>query len=135
MRKNNNTSLDYGLTPAYLGTTRKLDSTVGSLYTFSYRSLTATDSSPLILNVRRGGRKIFKAKNGLRYMAGITLNGVSPTIRALLIRNFAQNSHITYKQLSNVKKVSPTLLYRVYDIRKVRNLHVVSTDIYSNELN
>ena len=135
MRKNSSKNLDYGLTPLYLGTTRKLDSTVGSLYTFSYRSRTATESSPLILNVRRGGRKIFQAQNGLRYMAGITLNGVSPTVRALLIKNFAENSHITYNQLRNVKKVSPTLLYRIYDIRKVRNLHAISTDIYINELN
>ena len=134
MKINNARTLDAGLTPVFLGTTRKVESTVGSLYTFVYRSRTATDPAPLILSVRRNGSRKFRAKNGLTYMPGIALNHVSDTIKGLLIKKFHKERFITYRQLEVLKKFSPALHYRVYDIRKVRNLHAVDASIYVRDL-
>jgi len=134
MKKNDVRKLEAGLTPSFVGTTRKLDSTVGSLYSFVYRSRTATDPAPLILSIRRNGNRRFKAKNGNTYMAGVTLNRVSDTIKGLLIQKFHKQRLITYKQLQKMKRFSPSLHYRVYDVRKIRNLHVVDADIYVSNL-
>ena len=70
------------------GPSRKLNSSVGNLYTFYYRSKTATDPSPLVLNIRRNNQRVFRAKNRKSYMGGINLNQVSDTIKALLLRKF-----------------------------------------------
>ena len=134
LQGNHATGLDPGLRPIYMGTTRKLESTVGSLYTFVYRSRTATDPTPIILSIRRNGSRRFKAKNGQTYMAGITLNRVSDTIKGLLIQKFANQKLITYKQLQKMKRFSPHLHYRQYNLRKVRNLHAVNSDIYVSNL-
>jgi len=134
MKKNDVRTLEEGLKPAFLGTTRKVDNTVGSLYTFVYRSRTATDPAPLILSLRRNGSRRFRAKNGLTYMAGITLNLVSDTIKGLLIQKFHKQRIITYKQIQKMSKFSPSLHYRIYDVRKIRNLHVVDAGIYVSNL-
>ena len=134
MQENRRAELDSGLNPIYLGTTKRIESTVGSLYTFSYRSKTATNPSPLILSVRRNGSRRFKARNGQTYMAGILLNYVSDTVKGLLIQKFANQKIITYKQLKKINRLSPHLYYRQYNLRKVRNFHAVNSDIYINNL-
>ena len=99
----------------------KLDSVIGNVYTFDYlprtpdgRFKSFNDSSPLILNIRRNGKRVFTAKNGHQYMAGINLNYVSESTRTLLIRALGDRRKIaTYKQVQAISKIAKSS-YRVY---------------------
>jgi hypothetical protein len=99
----------------------KLDSVVGNVYSFDYvartpdgRFKTYNDPSPLIINIRRGGKRVWTAKNGKRYMAGINLNYVSESTRTLLIRALGERRKIvTYKQIQAISIIAKSN-YRIY---------------------
>lgn len=109
--------------------TKKLDSIVGNLYSFSYVSKTANLKNPIIISVRRHNQRTFKAKNGNFYMAGISLEYVSDAIKALLVTKFAKKGNITYKDVQDVQKAA-NISYRIYNMKYVKNLVVVYPNIY-----
>ena len=108
---------------------KKLESIVGNLYTFSYTSKTATLSQPIIISVRRNNQRRFKAKNGNFYMAGISLEHTSDTVKSLLVRNFSKKGAISYADIQNVQKAAK-ISYRIYNMKYVKNLIVVYPNIY-----
>ena len=99
----------------------RLDSVVGNVYTFDYIARTLdgrfkhfNDPSPMILNIRRGGKRVWTAKNGHQYMSGINLNYVSESTRILLIRALGEKRRIaTYKQIQAISKIAKSS-FRVY---------------------
>ena len=113
---------------------RKLDSIVGNLYIFKYSSATATTPNPLILAVyRTGGGRLFKAKNGNTYMAGIVLTDLATGTRKLIIEKLMNKKRISY---SMIKRAGVTFKakYRIYNYGKVHNLSLVDSDIYLETL-
>lgn len=113
---------------------RKLDSVVGNLYTFKYASKTANDPFPLILSVyRTGGGRLFKAKNGRTYTAGITLNNITPGARKLIIEKLMDKKRITYSMIKRAGKIFKAE-YRVYDFQKVHNLSLLDSSKYLETL-
>ena len=112
----------------------KLDSVVGNLYTFGYASKSASDGNPLILSVyRTGGGRLFKAKNGNTYMAGINLNNLDTGTRKIIIEKLMGKKRISY---SMIKRAGASLKinYRVYNYRKVQNLSLIDSGIYLETL-
>jgi len=113
---------------------RKLDSVVGNLYTFNYSSKTASDGSPLILAVyRTGGGRLFKAKNGNTYMAGITLNGLATGTRKLIIEKLMGKKRISYSMIKRAG-ASFKAKYRIYNYSKAHNLSLVDSSKYLETL-
>ena len=113
---------------------RKLDSVVGNLYTFKYSSATASDGNPLILSVSRtGGGRLFKAKNGNTYMAGINLNRLGAGTRKLIIEKLMGKKRISY---SMIKRAGASFKaeYRIYNYRKVQNLSLLDSSKYLETL-
>ena len=113
---------------------RKLDSVVGNLYHFKYSSTTASTLNPLILAVyRTGGGRLFKAKNGNTYMAGIVLNDLATGTRKLIIEKLVNKKKISY---SMIKRAGVTFKakYRIYNYGKVHNLSLVDSGIYLETL-
>jgi len=143
------TSYTSGITPDMFS---KIESFDSSVYTFSYkqeklgkfklsgsrrrRASGATgDPSPMILNVRRGGRRLFTAKNGKKYMAGINLNYVtSPVVRDMILRRFGIKRTVVYNDVKMIAKFTRGVdvydLYRVYDWTKAKNQEVVDMATY-----
>ena len=109
--------------------TRKIESVVGNLYAFSYFGKGARDSFPLILSVRRNGRRKFTAKNGDTYMAGIALNQLSDTVRDMVIQKFYKLRVITYPQIKAVGR-AVNIRYRIYNTKLMKNIEVIDPDIY-----
>lgn len=113
---------------------RKLDSIVGNLYIFKYASATANDGNPLILAVyRRGGTRLFTAKNGKTYMAGINLNSLALGTRKLIIEKLQNKKKISYNMIKRAG-ASFKAQYRIYNYGKVQNLSLVDSDIYLETL-
>ena len=113
---------------------RKLDSIVGNLYHFKYSSATANISNPTILVVyRTGGGRLFTAKNGNTYMAGIVLSDLGTGTRKLIIEKLMNKKRISY---SMIKRAGVTFKakYRIYNYRKVQNLSLVDSGIYLETL-
>ena len=110
------------------------DSVVGNLYDFKYASATATISHPVILSVYRTGKgRVFQAKNGESYMAGIALNDLDTGTRKLIIEKLVNKKKISY---SMIKRAGVTFKakYRVYNFSKMHNLSLVDIDIYLETL-
>jgi hypothetical protein len=112
----------------------KFDSVVGNLYTFKYSSKTATDSNPTIIAVyRAGGGRLFTAKNGNKYMAGININNLSPTLQRLILERLQGKKRITYNVIKSVEK-GLKAQYRVYRYLKVQNLSLLNVSKYLETL-
>ena len=113
---------------------KKADSIVGNLYTFKYSSSSATVSHPLILSVFRTGKgRLFTAKNGKTYMAGISLTDMAPGTRKLIIEKLMNKKKISYSMIKRAG-VSFKAKYRVYNYQKVHNLSLVDAGIYLETL-
>jgi len=113
---------------------RKLDSVVGNLYTFKYASATASDSNPVILAVyRTGGGRLFKAKNGNTYMAGISLNRLGAGTRKLIIEKLMGKKRISYNMIKRAGKAFKAE-YRIYRYLKVQNLSLLDSSKYLETL-
>ena len=113
---------------------RKLDSVVGNLYIFKYASATANTPNPLILGVyRTGGGRLFTAKNGNTYMAGIVLTDLDTGTRKLIIEKLMNKKRISYSMIRRAG-VTFKAKYRIYNYRKVQNLSLVDSDIYLETL-
>ena len=113
---------------------KKVDSVVGNLYTFKYASASASLSHPLILSVFRTGKgRLFTAKNGNTYMAGIALNDLAPGTKKLIIEKLMNKKKISY---SMIKRAGVTFKakYRCYNFQKVHNLSLVDVSIYLETL-
>ena len=112
----------------------KLDSVIGNLYTFGYASKSASDGNPLILSVyRTGGGRLFKAKNGNTYMAGINLNNLDTGTRKIIIEKLMGKKRISYSMIKRAG-ASFKINYRVYNYRKVQNLSLIDSGIYLETL-
>jgi hypothetical protein len=103
---------------------------VGSVYSFNYTSSKATDKSPIIINIRRNGQRVYLAKNGRRYMGGINIKNLitsSPKTAKLIIGILGKRRSIgwkTTKVLAFFLRVPVSGLYRTYDATKINNLNV-----------
>jgi len=122
--------LPEGMVPKAFSRRNKIESLAGSLYTFVYTSKTARIGRPLILNVRRNGRREFKAKNGGTYMAGIVLNNLPPGVMALLIRKLGGKKLITWREVKSLGAIAPKAYYRIYNTKYRRDFQVVDASIY-----
>tara|TARA_R110000744_G_scaffold163883_5_gene280971 strand:- start:824 stop:1228 length:405 start_codon:yes stop_codon:yes gene_type:complete len=110
-----------------------VESVVGNMYTFTYKSATANEGHPVILNVRRrGGNRLFQAK-GNTYMAGITLNSLDTGSRQLIIEKLGEKRKISYSMIKRLRKVFKAN-YRVYNFTKMQHLSLIDIDIYLETL-
>ena len=113
---------------------RKLNSVVGNLYTFKYASATASDSNPIILAVyRTGGGRLFTAKNGNTYMAGINLNSLGSGTRRLIIEKLQAKKRISWSMIKRAGKTFKAE-YRIYRYLKVQNLSLLDSAKYLETL-
>jgi hypothetical protein len=124
----------------------------GQLYTFQYnsfgtkqRSARNKDARPLLLLAYRAGDKVWKAKNGKKYIYGFNLNYLPPRRRLRVIDKlqeiFAENPGVTftYKSIRNHLNLPSTTedsIFRKYDIRgsKLRYLKQVNLNTYRDYL-
>ena len=122
------------LKTSFLGTTRKLPTkdklkkqpkrvVRGCLFTFHYRSRTATDSRPFIIMISPK----WVAKKGGTYFTGVNLNGINPSTRSSIIKKFGSSpvGSVTYKDIKDFSRQDPNCCVRTYNVTKVRALHKV----------
>ena len=107
----------------------KIKAFQGSIYTFYYRSATATDQLPVILAVLHNGSPTWKAKNGNMYMHGINLNYVSPGVKEYIIEKFGSESPLTWGTVKMMSKVTGQE-FRKYNRQKQVNLVIVDPTKY-----
>jgi len=122
----------------------------GQLYTFQYTSWATArkglqkknlDAQPLLLLAFREGSKVWKAKNGRKYIYGFNLNYLPPlrrlNVAKSLVKIFKENEGMdfSYKMIKNsldLPTVKENSIFRKYDVRggKLRYLKEVSLDKY-----
>jgi len=129
MPKNITESLPLGMEATAFTKEHKIESAIGSLFTFTYISKTASIGQPLIINVRRKGQRQF-SKGSNEYMAGIVLNDLSPTMIAFLLRRFGKKRIITWKDVIALGAVAPKAKYRIYNLKYREDFHTVDASIY-----
>lgn len=118
----------------YLGTTRKLPekkdvekqpkiASKGCLFSFYYRSISASDAHPLIIMISPK----WVAKKGGTYFTGVNLNSFPPKIKNELIKEFGNLpvGSVSYADIEAASKHHPSCCVRTYNINKVRALHKV----------
>ena len=124
----------------------------GQLYTFQYTSWGTKqtkkrniDARPLLLLAYNRGDKVWKAKNGKKYIYGFNLNYLPPRRRLQVIDKlrqvFEENPGVkfTYKTIKNhlnLPSVTEDSIFRKYDIRgsKLRYLKEVNLNNYRDYL-
>ena len=109
---------------------RAIQSLTGILYTFTYNSKTAMIGQPIIINVRRHGKREFRAKNRGQYMAGIVINDLSPAMRTFLIRKLGTKKLISWMDVKALGTLAPKAYYRIYNVKYRKDFHVVDASIY-----
>lgn len=123
-----------------IGSVSRVASFNSNLYTFTYRSRTATDPFPLVmlLQSKRTGNAFYTAKNGNRYMLAVNLNYVEDEgVRDLIVERLSQKGPIPWRHAQMIKRFFTRLgasevgdYVRQYDIRKLRDLSVVDPTKY-----
>ncbi len=111
-----------------------------SVYTFHYRSKTATDVYPLVMLVGRArGGPYFRyppsdtsRAKGDTYLAAINLGLVTPSTRKYLLMRFGGQPYIPTGEAKKLAFLN--IMYRVYDTRKLRGLQPVSVQKYLEQL-
>jgi len=122
------------LKTTYLGTTKKLPTAEqvefqpsgvaeGCLFTFQYRSRTASDPQPLIIMISPK----WVARKGGTYFTGVNLNDFSSEIRQDLISEFGALpvGSVSYEDIKGFSEDDPDCCVRTYSVNKVRALHKV----------
>lgn len=123
-----------------IGTVNRVASFASNLYTFYYRSKSGTDSNPfvMLLQSKKTGNAFYPTKAGHRMMLAINLNYINGAgVRDKVIETFSSKGPIPWptavllgrlftKKGKNVLKE----FIRQYDVRKLRDLSVVSPTKY-----
>ena len=122
------------LKTSFLGTTKKLPkkedlkkqpkiAPKGCLFTFYYRSKTATDPNPLIIMISPK----WDAKKGGTYFTGVNLNDFPSKVKGQIIKEFGTLpvGSVSYNDLRAFSKNDPACCVRTYSVGKVRALHKV----------
>tara|TARA_R110000751_G_scaffold25664_3_gene69411 strand:- start:602 stop:991 length:390 start_codon:yes stop_codon:yes gene_type:complete len=125
------------LKTSYLGTTKKLPTREqvekqpkkvpeGCLFTFYYRSRTATDLQPFIIMI---SPKWVARKKGGTYFTGVNLNDMSEDSRTALILEFGELpvGSVSYADVKAASENDPNCCIRTYNVTKVRALHKVDS--------
>ena len=118
----------------YLGTTKKLPTKAqveelpdkvaeGCLFTFYYRSKTATDPKPLIIMISPK----WVAEKGGTYFTGVNLNDLGSDTKNELILEFGDLpvGSVSYSDIKAYSDDDPDCCIRTYNVNKVRALHKV----------
>tara|TARA_R110001583_G_scaffold9651_1_gene45477 strand:+ start:19334 stop:19789 length:456 start_codon:yes stop_codon:yes gene_type:complete len=123
-----------------IGTVNRVASFNSNLYTFYYRSKSGTDSNPLVmlLQSKKTGNAFYPTKAGHRMMLGINLNYVSGEgVKAKIVDTFSSKGPIPWKTAVMLGRLFTKLgknvlseFIRQYDVRKLRDLSVVSPTKY-----
>ena len=122
------------LKTSYLGTTKKLPTKVqveklrkkvakGCLFTFYYRSKTATDPQPLIIMISPK----WMAKKGGTYFTGVNLNDFNTKVRNSIVSEFGALpvGSVSFADIKSFSDDDPNCCVRTYNVSKVRALHKV----------
>ena len=133
-----------------LGSIRRNSVYSGQLYTFQYTSINKKtgkakqneDRYPLLLLAYHSHGKIWKAKNGKRYIYGFNLNYLPEDRRLDILRKVKEMStdvKYSYKAFKGALRLpvgKTTTIFRKYDIRgsKLRYLKEVDLDKYEDYL-
>ena len=117
----------------FLGTTKKLPDkrtvekqgkrvAAGCIFTFDYRSATATDKRPTIIMISPK----WVAKNGRTYFTGVNLNDIEGDDRDMIIMTFGSLpvGSVSYEDIKGITS-DPGCCVRTYNVNKVRALHKV----------
>ena len=134
-----------------LGSVRRMAQYSGQLYSFQYSSWAKhrgvekinKDRYPLLLLAYHNGLKVWKAKNGKKYIYGFNLNYLTESRRleviSIIQREMSEGEKLSYlklKELLNLPTSKGTTIFRKYDIRgsKLRFLKEVDLNTYVNYL-
>ena len=122
------------LKTSYLGTTKKLPTKAqveelpdkvaeGCLFTFYYRSKTATDPKPLIIMISPK----WVAEKGGTYFTGVNLNDLGSDTKNELILEFGSLpvGSVSYADIKASSGDDPDCCVRTYNVNRVRALHKV----------
>jgi hypothetical protein len=122
------------LKTSYLGTTKKLPTKVqvekqrekiakGCLFTFYYRSRTATNLNPLIIMISPK----WVAKKGGTYFTGVNLNDFDVKTRNSIVSEFGALpvGSVSFADIKSFSDDDPNCCVRTYNASKVRALHKV----------
>lgn len=105
------------------------------LYLFDYRSKLASDRTPLVMMVGRGGARphfrypppATRAKGDV-YLAAINLSYLDPSVRRYLITKYGRLDYIPTGEAHRFNLLG--ISYRIYDVRKIRSLYPVDVESY-----
>jgi hypothetical protein len=122
------------LKTTYLGTTKKLPKKEdiekqakmapdGCLFTFYYRSKTATNLNPFIIMISPK----WVAKKGGTYFTGVNLNDLSSETVEEIVQEFGglPVGSVSYQDILAASSDDPNCCVRTYNVNKVRALHKV----------
>lgn len=123
-----------------IGTVNRVASFNSNLYTFYYRSKSGTDNNPfvMLLQSKKTGNAFYSTKAGHRMMLAINLNYVQdPGVRGKIIDTFSTKGPIPWETAVMLGRLFTRLganvlvdFIRQYDVRKLRDLSVVSPTKY-----
>ena len=122
------------LKTTFLGTTKELPTAEqvefqpsgvaeGCLFTFEYRSRTATYPQPLIIMISPK----WVADKGGTYFNGVNLNDFPKKIKTKVINEFGNRrvGSVSFDEIKAFSEEDPTCCVRTYSVNKVRALHKV----------
>ena len=136
-----------------LASIRQMSRYEGQLYSFQYTSFGPrlrkprpnVDKRPLLLLALKNGEKVWKAKNGQRYIYGFNLNYLPPHRRLKVVEDLIEIFNDSPGVGFDYERIRATLdlpsakeasIFRKYDVRgsKLRYLKQVDLDTYAGYL-
>ena len=110
----------------------RVQSFMGSLYTFAYQGERSNDPAPVIILCTRGGSVTFYLENSRLneiYFGGINVMYLDDQVRKLLVSRYGNTFPVDYKTI--IKEFpSAGTAYRLYKVMGATNLTIVNPDIY-----
>ena len=123
----------------HLGTTSRVRSIVGSVYSFYYRSSSASKSSQnaLILLLHGGAWKSSGKwrRPSRRYFIGVDLRAFGTTDRNTIIRELGDQAEVSLSDVEGLDDIAfgdRKEYVRTYDLRKIRSLHTIDVSTFLN---
>ena len=122
----------------HLGTTSRVRSIVGSVYSFYYRSSSASKSSQNALILLLHGGPWMSSGNwrrpARRYFTGVDLRSFSEENRNTIIRELGPETSVSLNDVENldIPFGDREEYVRTYDLRKIRSLHTIDVSTFLN---
>ena len=122
----------------HLGTTSRVKSIVGSVYSFYYRSATASKSSQnALILLLHGGAWLSNGRwrrPSRKYFTGVDLRAFSQDEQTTIMTELGGRSNVSLNDVEALDIAFPDrkAYVRTYDLRKIRSLHTIDVSTFLN---